>query len=232
MTGHHHHSPSDDTHSPAGSSHADPTAFWEARYGERPRIWSGNPNRALVESVVGLTPGTALDLGCGEGADSLWLAEQGWRVTGIDLAAVALERAAAEAETRGIASDRITWQRADLAEWQPGSDERYDLVSACFLHAPVEVVFPRDEVLRRAAGTVTPGGHLLVVGHAGVPPWAGKHDHSGTPLPTNAEVLAALALDPDVWTTVIDENRTRPVTMPDGSPAEIDDAILLLRRTA
>lgn len=211
---------------------ADASAFWESRYGERSRIWSGNANRALIDTVADLTPGTALDLGSGEGGDSLWLAEQGWRVTGIDISPTALARAADEADARGIPADRLAWQHHDLADWHPGADERYDLVSACFLHAPVEVAFPREAVLRRAAGTVATGGHLLVVGHAGIPPWASEHHHDDTELPTNAQVLDALALDPAAWTVVVDENRARRAAAPDGTVVDIDDAILLLRRTA
>jgi SAM-dependent methyltransferase len=157
----------------------DATAFWENRYGEREQIWSGRPNRALVDVVepLGVTPGHALDLGSGEGADSIWLAEQGWQVTGIDISATAVSRAGVHASDRGVA-DRITWLQADLAEWMP-TDE-YDLVSACFLHSPV--AFPREEVLRRAAGAVAPGGYLLVVGHAGFPPWSrdASGDEGGT----------------------------------------------------
>jgi SAM-dependent methyltransferase len=211
---------------------ADATAFWESRYGESPSIWSGDPNRALVDTVSGLAPGTALDLGSGEGGDSIWLAEQGWRVTGIDISPTALARAATEADARGIHADQLTWRHHDLVEWQPGEGTRYDLVSACFLHAPAEVEFPRDDVLRRAASAVAPGGHLLVVGHAGVPPWASEHHHDGSHLPSNAEVLAALALAPEAWTTVVDENRTRTATVADGRQFEVDDAVLLLRRTA
>lgn len=224
--------PAHDHSTPDHSEPADASAFWESRYGERSRIWSGNANRALVDTVADLAPGTALDLGSGEGGDSLWLAEQGWHVTGIDISPTALARAADEADARGIAADRLTWQHHDLVDWRPGADEHYDLVSACFLHAPVEVAFPREEVLRRAAGAVALGGHLLVVGHAGIPPWASEHHHDDTELPTNAQVLDALALDPASWSTVVDENRPRRATAPDGTVVDIDDAVLLLRRTA
>jgi SAM-dependent methyltransferase len=152
----------------------DATTFWEGRYREREQIWSGRPNRALVDVLdsIGVTPGTALDLGSGEGADSIWLAEQGWTVTGVDISTTALSRAEVHASDRGVA-ERIDWQQADLAEWIPSAE--YDLVSACFLHSPV--AFPREEVLRRAATAVAPGGYLLVVGHASFPSWS--RDASG-----------------------------------------------------
>src|SRR5215212_1558411 len=71
--------------------------FWEDRYRRRRPVWSGRPNPVLVDVVGSLRPGTALDLGCGEGGDAIWLARQGWRVTAVDISTTALDRAAADA---------------------------------------------------------------------------------------------------------------------------------------
>lgn len=147
--------------------------YWDERYGGTERIWSGRPNVALVREVTGLAPGTALDLGCGEGGDAIWLAGQGWRVVGTDVSRRALERAAGHAERAGVA-DRVEWRRHDLAVDFPAG--RFDLVSAHFLHSPVEM--PREEILRSAAAAVAPGGVLLVVGHAGWP--AGDEPRTST----------------------------------------------------
>ena len=65
---------------------------WDARYAESDRIWSGRPNPRLVEHVTGVPAGTALDVGAGEGADAVWLAQRGWQVTALDVSEVALER--------------------------------------------------------------------------------------------------------------------------------------------
>lgn len=86
----------------------DAAQHWNARYGERKRMWSGAPNRALVEAVGDLAPGRALDLGCGEGADSVWLATGGWQVTGVDISSTAIERAGELASERGV-SDQTSW---------------------------------------------------------------------------------------------------------------------------
>lgn len=204
----------------------DAAGFWQERYGERDRLWSGRPNVALVATVGGLAPGRVLELGCGEGADSIWLAEQGWRVTAVDVAETAIARGRSEAAARGIADGRITWLIADLASWSPPGS--YELVSACFLHSPIE--FPREGVLRRAAQAVRPGGHLLVVGHAEPPPWADEHAHDPHHFLGPDEELAALALDPAEWAVVVSDLRSREASGPDGQPATLRDGVLLLRR--
>lgn len=201
-------------------------AFWAERYAERDQVWSGQPNSALVAAATILRPGRALDLGCGEGADSVWLAEQGWHVTGVDIAATAVARGTALADRRGIPGGRITWIVEDLGTWQP--DGSYDLVSACFLQSPVD--FARTEVLQRAASAVAPGGHLLIVSHAEAPPWVKDH-HAGHRFPTIAEELAGLPSDSVGWDTRIAETRPRLAISPNGEEATLQDNVVLARRS-
>lgn len=204
------------------------TTFWNDMYGSREKVWSGRPNATLVQVVADLSPGTALDLGCGEGGDAIWLAERGWRVTAVDISPVALDRATAEARARGLA-DRIDWRRHDLAADFPAGV--FDLVSAAFLHAPSEIEFPRERVLRDAAAAVAPGGHLLVVGHADVPPWSQHHaDHDL--LPSAQTVWDSLALPADGWRPRLLEAVARAATGPDGETATLHDAVVLAERTA
>jgi SAM-dependent methyltransferase len=210
-------------------AHDDPTLFWEARYAESQRVWSGRVNKVLAEVAAGLTPGRALDLGCGEGGDSLWLAQQGWDVTGVDISATAIERARTAAMAAGIPAERLHLVAADLGDWR--SDAEFDLVSACFLQSPVTL--DRSQILRGAAGRVAAGGHLLVVSHAAPPPWSSRlagHDHAGTFLTPQQEVAALGLPEPD-WQQVIVETRRRSTVGPDGKDAELDDAVVLLRRT-
>jgi len=95
-------------------------AFWEDMYRSRSAAWSGSPNPQLVTEAAGLTPGTALDVGCGEGGDAVWLAERGWQVTAVDISATALQRAATHAAQAGPdVSGRITWRQADLTSKAP-----------------------------------------------------------------------------------------------------------------
>lgn len=207
-------------------SEQDPTTHWQQRYAERDRIWSGNANHGLVETVGDLTPGRALDLGCGEGGDALWLAEHGWRVTAVDIAGTAVERGRAAATERGITN--IDWVVADLGTWQP--DGEFDLVSACFLHSTVEL--PRTGILRRMAGAVAPDGHLLVVGHAAAPPWSKhRHHHKPEDFPTPAQQLAELELEQEAWEPVVCETCGRAATGPDGEQAHLEDSVVLVRRS-
>lgn len=204
--------------------------YWETKYGTRDGVWSGRVNAALAEVAAQLTPGTVLDLGCGEGGDALWLAERGWTVTGIDVSPTALARAEVAADRAGL-TDRVTWVAADLDTW--ASDERFDLVTASFLHSPVAL--DRERILRSAADRVAPGGHLLVVAHAEPPPWT--HDHEDDrrrtmEFPTPEDDRAALDLPEDEWQVEISELRDRQAFAPDGSEVVLRDGVLLHRRAS
>lgn len=203
-----------------------PSAFWDEFYGERQRVWSGKPNGALVREVGMVAPGRAIDLGCGEGADAIWLAERGWTVTGVDVSAVALGRAAEHAQDAGVA-DRITWLARDLAEWEP--EEAYDLVAASFLHSPVE--FPRERVLLAATRAVAPGGLLFVVGHTAFPPWS-RHPHDDVHMPSAEELAVTLGLRSSGWEIETSTTEGREATGPEGQRAVLTDAVLKARRPA
>ncbi|MQM25519.1 class I SAM-dependent methyltransferase [Glycomyces albidus] len=131
---------------------------WDERYRSRDRLFSGRPNGVLVAEATGLRPGRALDVGCGEGADAIWLARRGWQVTGIDISAVALERAAAAgADLDG----RVTWTQGDLTV-APPAKAAFDLVSAQYFPLPKQ---PGHTALHGLLEAVAPGGTLLVAGH-------------------------------------------------------------------
>jgi SAM-dependent methyltransferase len=164
--------------------------FWNARYGSAARIWSGRPNHHLVVEVAELAPGEALDVGCGEGADAVWLAEHGWRVTATDISTVALERGAGHAAERGVAG-RIAWEVVDVLTWEPPA-AAFDLVSAQYMHLPKPELEPFH---RRLAAAVRPAGTLLVVLHH---PYD-LHAHGGPDLGMTADEIAG-SLDPAVWT--------------------------------
>jgi thioredoxin reductase/SAM-dependent methyltransferase len=194
---------------------------WDERYRSRPQNWSGNPNSVLTEEVAGLPVGAALDAGSGEGADAIWLARHGWRVTGAEFSRTALDRAAAQAQQLDLA---VQWLHVDLSKQPP--PERYDLVSAFYLHMPHEA---RRIVFANLAGAVAPGGTLLIVGHD-------LSDLETTmPRPNLAEmgwsaqeVVDALG---DGWEIVVAEARPRRAADPDGREIAIRDTIVRAVRT-
>ncbi len=192
--------------------------YWEDFYsGDRAR-WSGNANASLVEEVAELAPGTALDLGCGQGGDAIWLASQGWTVTGADISQKALDVAAKAAEAAGVT---VAWERHDLAESLPAGP--FDLVTSSFLHSEVEL--PRAQILRAAADAVAPGGTLLVVGHAPSPE---HHHHEDLPGPD--EVVAELALPDAEWELERSELRERRHAFRDEAPKTRIDTVVRFRR--
>ncbi len=195
---------------------------WDERYGAADRIWSGNPNAVLVAEVADLPPGTALEAGCGEGGDAIWLARQGWRVTATDISSVALARAAEQADRLEVS---VTWSHHDLTE-EP-AEGRYDLVTAFFLHLPQP---DRAQLWRHLAAAVAPGGTLLVVGH--------DFSDQATPVDrpgltemgwTTAEVIEALGPG---WTVVAEESRARTQTDHVGHEAHLHDTVVRALRLA
>ncbi len=123
---------------------------WDRRYASTELVWSAGPNRLFAAEAAELPPGRALDLACGEGRTAIWLAERGWDVTAVDFSRVALEKARAIAERRGVAPRLI---QADLLEYRPAG-RAFDLVAVLYLQlraADLRVV------LTRAAAAVAPG---------------------------------------------------------------------------
>jgi SAM-dependent methyltransferase len=196
---------------------------WDSRYSESPQIWSGRPNVVLEREVSDLDPGRALDLGCGEGADAVWLAQRGWHVTAVDISGVALQRAVAHAVAAGV-DGRIEWQRRDLGESFP--DGTYDLVSAQFLHCWGDL--PREKILRAAAAAVAAGGILLIEGHLDHGPF--PHHHGEVTFPTPDDVIADLDLLSGDWDVLVSEAHERHQIGPDGVPAIRTDSTVKARR--
>lgn len=131
---------------------------WDRRYAEVENLWAKKPNRFLVAEVEDLPPGRVLDLACGEGQNTIWLATLGWDATGVDYSEVAIAKARRRAESDGVLVD---FTCADLVEYEPPEVE-YDLVVVLYLHIPL---VERRGVLGRAAAAVAAGGTFLFVGH-------------------------------------------------------------------
>lgn len=206
---------------------ADPNYFeaaaWDGRYAGADSVWSGNANPQLIAEATKLQPGTALDVGCGEGGDVIWLAQQGWHVTGADFSATGLTRAAEHAQGAGIA-DRTDWWQVDAREFD-AAGRSYDLVTSHFLHLPDGRMV---DAVASFAAAVAPGGHLLIVGHS-----PSAHFTELTKSKRDAMFLAEDLLPglPEDFEAIVVEQRPRRVTR-DGVTVDIDDSTFLARRRA
>ena len=134
------------------------SASWDRRYGGRELIWTAEPNRFLVAETETLAPGRAIDLGCGEGRNAIWLAERSWQAVGVDFSEVGLTKARELADARGVDVD---WVAADLLEYRP-DPRASDLVLIFYLQVPAT---ERRPIIRAAADAVAPGGTFLLVAH-------------------------------------------------------------------
>lgn len=203
-------------------------AEWDARYQEKDRLWSGNPNAMLLEYASDIPPGTALDVGCGEGADALWLAQRGWKVTGIDLSTVAIERAKERAAVQNSNAEFLVSDAQAYAEEAAG---RFDLVTAFFLHSRDED--QRAATMRVLARFVKPEGRILVVSHAAMPPWSKHHEHAdGSPRSTFKITAKSEIADLGIadWLIDVAEEKERTATGPEGEDATLLDSVVLARK--
>jgi SAM-dependent methyltransferase len=199
-------------------------AFWNERYRGPAPVWSGEPNARLVEETSALTPGTALDAGCGEGADAIWLAERGWRVTAIDIATTALDRARA-VEMPPLIAERIVWQQGDLVA-NPPQAATFDLVSSHFMQMAPDML---AAFVRGIAAAVKPGGTLLIVGHHPSDLLTTARRPRAPGVLYAAEDVTAL-LDPNEWDVVVCAAQPRPATDPDNNPVTVHDTVLRAQR--
>lgn len=203
---------------------------WNERY-RAATVWSGQPNEALVNHIPERSAGatgdsrrpTALDLGCGEGADALWLASHGWSVVGVDWAGVALDHARGAAEELGLDARFVEGDVTDsafLAGLSPSGT--FDLVTVGFLHPEPE---DRARMFAHLAGLVAADGHLFVLAHS---PAHGERGLPGPPphrLLSVPEILALLDL-PDDFSVEVSATHTRER---DGAVAAVDSVVLVHR---
>ncbi len=190
---------------------------WNRRWEQREHHCEDDPVDVLEHELAGLPPGRALDLGCGAGRSAVWLAENGWQVTGVDFSDVAL----------GLARERrpdVDWVLADLRDYQP-EHAAFDLVLVLFVHLPPE---ERRVLLARAAAALAPGGTALVVGHDAT------NLGTGAPGPSSPERLYTpdeVARELEGLETVKTGRVTRPVDV-DGGTAEAVDTLVVARKRA
>ena len=212
--------------SPPSATDVD-AAGWDERYDTAEFVWATDPNVFLPDEVAGLAPGRALDVACGEGRNAVWLATQGWDVTGIDFSAVGLSKAGQLAERAGV---ECTWVVADVAQPRPPeapAGPQFDLVVLFYAQMDAD---GRRNMLASSAQSLAPGGTLLWVAHditnltdgVGGPPDASVLSGADEVV---ADLLAAV---PDLLVERAEVVR-RPVER-DGAVVEALDTLVRVRR--
>lgn len=208
--------------------------YWEDRYRTVGSRIPHDPSPSLVAETAGLPAGRALDAGCGPGADAFWLASRGWHVTAVDVSGTALARARDRAHaSEGEVAARIDWVQADLTSWDP-AEERFDLVTSHYVHVPG----PAQDLFRRFASWVAPGGTLLVVGHDS----AHAHGVDGTDRHSEHDHPRPRGIRPEQvttnlrgaeWEIVAAEARIHVVQRPEPAGAvTLHDVLVRARRTS
>jgi SAM-dependent methyltransferase len=183
--------------------------FWEERWAQALRehaedVTHRPPNAHLIAELEHQRPGIALDAGCGHGSDARWLAARGWQVTAVDFSQTALAHARSTAEAAGTdVAERIEWVEGDLGTWTP-EPGRYDLVACLYVHMAGSV----EEMVRRLATGVAPGGTLFLVGHRPIDPATGAETAAAGQMQVSVDTVVA-ALDPGRWDLVVVKDRPR-----------------------
>jgi 2-polyprenyl-3-methyl-5-hydroxy-6-metoxy-1,4-benzoquinol methylase len=201
-------------------------AFWEQLWAktlrERADVVAGRPpNARLMAETASLPVGRALDAGCGHGAETLWLAAHGWQVTAVDFSATALAQGRAMSDAAGPdIAGRISWVEDDLASWMPEPGQ-YDLVVCLYVHVAGSV----EDMVRRMASGVAPGGTLFLAGYRADDPRSDADAARGNQVQVSVEAAVA-ALDAGEWEWVVAEERPRVVA---GSGV---DSVIRARRRA
>ncbi|WP_150460772.1 class I SAM-dependent methyltransferase [Nesterenkonia ebinurensis] len=177
-------------------------------------------NPYLATETAHLSPGAALDAGCGTGAEALWLAERGWQVTGADISTSALAAAAARADAAGMA-ERTQWVEADLTSWEP--ERRWELVVTSYAHPETGQL----ALYQRLADWVAPGGTVLIVAHLHHAAHSHPHPEGAT---ADQEGITGLFSRPG-WSVETTYQNTRTLRA-GGREVHLHDVIVRARRTS
>ena len=191
---------------------------WDERYAREGLLWTAEPNRFLVAEVADLPPKVALDLACGEGRNAVWLAEQGWTVTGVDFSNVGLDKGRQLAQARNV---DVAFDLADATVYT--RPDAFDLVVVMYLQLPAP---ERGLAFANAAAAVRSGGTILIVGHDNT------NIADGYGGPQDPSVLYGpddVAADLEGLEIVKAERVLRPVITDDGTRNAIDVLVRAIR---
>jgi SAM-dependent methyltransferase len=196
---------------------------WRQSHRDRPAATGGGtPHPYLARETSSLVPGTALDAGCGAGAEASWLASHGWQVTAADIAPDVLARPARNAADSGV-SERVRWVEADLTVWEPAAP--FDLVTTHYAHPAM----PQLAFYQRVSGWVGPGGTLLIVGHLHTSKATGHGHHPPAEASVTLTDITA-GLNGTRWEITTAEEHVRTVTGPGGRADPLHDIVVRARR--
>jgi SAM-dependent methyltransferase len=153
----------------SGQQPARPNAreFWNKEFAEGKVLLQKEASPLLTAAIQGRTPGTALDLGMGEGRNAVYLADRGWQVTGVDLSDVAVDQASTKAQAQGLTLNAVV---SDLDVFDFGK-EQWDLITSFYMHAWHRR--SKTDVPQRIYDALRPGGLLVIEGFAEPPNTAG-----------------------------------------------------------
>jgi SAM-dependent methyltransferase len=129
---------------------------WNQRYLKKPLVWSAEPNALFADAVSQLEPGRALDAGCGEGRNAIWLAQHGWDVTAVDFSSAGVAKGRQISAQQNVA---VRWRVEDVAAIEVAL---FDLVAVLYLHTDA---VERDRWLPHVIDCVAPHGYFVYVGH-------------------------------------------------------------------
>lgn len=121
---------------------------WDRVYAHEPHLYTTQPNALLVEVAGAMPPGRALDVGMGQGRNALWLADRGWKVTGLDVSAEGVRKASHE---------RLTALHIAAEDFNFGEGQ-WDLIAGIYVHG----VMLREST--RAIAGLRSGGKLVIEG--------------------------------------------------------------------
>jgi 2-polyprenyl-3-methyl-5-hydroxy-6-metoxy-1,4-benzoquinol methylase len=205
--------------------------YWESHWQQKNGHPAGPeivPNPYLAREIIAVPPGTALDAGCGEGAEAIWLANTGWQVMAVDISTEALSRATEGATKVCAAPERVQWVEADLSVWEPG--RQFDLVTTHYAHPAM----PQLAFYQRISSWVAPGGTLLIVGHLRTlkAPGHGHPQEQPGHQPNPAEEASVNSsgitdgLDATQWDIVTADELVRTLTNRAGRTVQLEDVVV------
>lgn len=137
--------------------------FWDKKFSDPNTEFNRQPSRLLIEAIRGRKPGSALDLGMGQGRNAVYLAREGWHVTGVDMSDLAVAQAKAHAAQAGVSLNAVL----DGLDHYDFGKNRWDIIILFYLHAWYNSARPRSA--QRIYDALNPGGLLVIEGFAGRP---------------------------------------------------------------